>query len=81
MLRLEQLRLCPGESEKRLRSKAARLLRVEPEDILSLTVLRRAVDAREEVTLVYTAAVALRDEQTVLRRCRDRRVAIYAPER
>ena len=81
MLRLDQLRLCPGESEERLRGKAARLLRVNPEEILSLTVLRRAVDAREQVVCVYTVAVTLRDEPAVLRRCRDRRVTVYAPER
>ena len=81
MLRLDQLRLCPGEGEKLLCAKAARLMRVDPREILTLTVLRRAVDAREQVHLVYTVAVTLRDEHSVLRRCRDRRVSVYAPER
>lgn len=81
MLRLDQLRLYPGESEERLYSKAARLLRIDPGEILSLTVLRRAVDAREQVQLVYTVAVTLRDERTVRRRAQDRRVSVYEPER
>ncbi|MFR7636277.1 MAG: hypothetical protein ACLUYZ_02675 [Lachnospiraceae bacterium] len=52
----------------------ARLLRVPEGDVLSLQVLRRSVDAREELRLVYTAAVELRQEKAVLRRVRDRRV-------
>ncbi|MBO4853591.1 MAG: FAD-binding protein [Oscillospiraceae bacterium] len=81
MLRLDQLRLCPGESEELLRSKAARLLRIDPAEILTLTVLRRAVDAREQVRLVYTVAVTLRDECSATHRFPDRRVSVYDPER
>ena len=43
-------------------------------------MLRKAIDAREGLTFVYTAAVAVRNEAQVLRRCRDRRVTPYAPE-
>ena len=46
MLKLEQVKRRPEESEDCLREKAASLLRIPPEEILSLTVLRRAVDAR-----------------------------------
>lgn len=80
MLRLDQIRLRPDENETLLPAKCAALLRVKPEDIVSCTVLRRAIDAREELTFVYTAAVEVRQEAAVLRRCRDRRVTSYAPE-
>ena len=60
MVRIEGLKLAPGQDEQLLRGKAARLLRVPEGDILSLQVLRRAIDAREELHFVYTAAVTLR---------------------
>lgn len=80
MVRIEGLKLAPGQDEQLLRGKAARLLRVPEGDILSLQVLRRAIDAREELHFVYTAAVTLRQEKAALRRIRDRRVTPYAPE-
>lgn len=80
MLRIDQIRLLPGDSEELLRGKCAKLLRVPTGDVMSCTVLRKAIDAREGLTFVYTAAVAVRNEAQVLRRCRDRRVTPYAPE-
>ena len=80
MLRIDQIRLLPGDSEALLPVKCARILRLPAEDIVSCAVLRRAIDAREGLTLVYTAAVEVKQEDTVLRRCRDKRVSRYAPE-
>lgn len=81
MLKLEGLKLTPEEKEAALHRKTARLLRIPEEDVLSVQVLRRSIDAREELHLVYTVAAEVRQEKQVLRRCRDRRVSRYAPER
>ena len=80
MLRVDQLRLAPGQEESALGGKIARLLRVSTTDILRTEILRRAVDAREELFFVYTVAVEVRQEAAVLRRCRDKRVSAYRPE-
>ena len=53
MLKLEGLKLTPEEKEAALHRKAARLLRIPEEDVLSVQVLRRSIDAREELHLVY----------------------------
>ncbi len=79
MLRLDQIKLHPDQGEDALWDRAARLLRLPRSEIRSLTVLRRAVDAREDVALVYTVAVEVAEEQRVLRRCHDRRFSIYEP--
>ena len=79
MLRIDQLRLTPEQPESALRTKAAKLLRVVPEDIEQLDILHRAVDAREQLLLVYTVAVRVKREAQVLRRCRDRHVHPYTP--
>ena len=80
MLRVDQLRLSPGQDTAVLRRKIAKLLRIGEGDILRVELLRRAVDAREELFFVYTAAVEVKQEASVLRRCRDKRVSRYTPE-
>jgi len=80
LLKLEQVKLEPGQPEELLAGKAAHMLRIPTEDILNLSVLRRAVDARQPLRLVYTLAVQVRGEKAVLRRCRDKSVTVYAPE-
>ena len=68
-----------------LAAEAARLLRVREKDILSLRLLRRSVDAREEVRLVYTVEVVVKEESAALRRARSRKISraaqapAYAP--
>ncbi len=79
MLKIENIKLPPGADMAALAAEAARLLRVREKDLLSLRVLRRSVDAREEVRLVYTVEVSLRDESAALRRVRSRRVSPYTP--
>ncbi len=80
MLRIDQLRLSPGQDASALLPKIAKLLRISAADILRTEILRRAVDAREELLFVYTVAVEVKQEAAVLRRCRDKRVSRYAPE-
>lgn len=80
MIKLEGLRLPPGSGEADLRAQAARLLRLSPADLRDLRILRRSVDAREDVVLTYTLAVGLEDEAAVLRRCRSRKVGRLTPD-
>ena len=80
MLKIENLRLPPGADRAALSLAAAKALRVPPEAVKELTILRRSVDAREDPVLIYTVAVSLDGEGAVLRRCRNRRVSRYAPE-
>ena len=80
MLKVENLKLAPEEPLSALTAHAARALKLRERDILSLKVLRRSVDAREDVKLVYTAAVEAADEAAVLRRLRSSpRVSVYTP--
>ena len=80
MLKIEGLRLLPGQGPRELAREAARLLRTEESRIKALHVLRRSIDARDGVELVYTAAVELADEEKLLRRLhRGRKVSRYVP--
>ena len=79
MLKIENIKLPPGASRDDLAAEAAQLLRVREADILSLRILRRSVDAREGVALVYTVEAAVRDEAAVLKRCRGKKVSRAVP--
>ncbi len=81
MLRLEGIKLTLDEKEAQLPAKAAQRLRCRTEDITELRILRRATDARDGLQFVYTVAVSVKNEAQILRRCRDRRVSIYKPEK
>lgn len=74
MLKIEGLRLSPG-GEAGLAAQAAKTLRVREADVRSIRILRRSIDARENVTLIYTLAVLVDNEALVLKRCRGRKVS------
>ena len=69
MLKVENIKLSPGADMGALSAETARILKVREKDILSLRVLRRSVDAREGVSMVYTVEAGFKDEANVLKRC------------
>ena len=79
MLKIESIKLPPGAGMEALTAAAVRLLRVRETDLTDLRVLRRSVDAREEVSLVYTVAAAVKNEAAVLRRCRSKKITRLEP--
>ena len=74
MLKIENIKLAPGGMAA-LTAETARLLKVREKELLSVRLLRRSVDAREDVKLVYTVEVAVKDEAAVLKRCHNKKVA------
>ena len=71
MLQINNLSPLPVEaSEALLRRRAAKALGVRPDDILELSLHRQSIDARKknDVHLVCTVRVTLKDETAVLRR-------------
>lgn len=61
MLKIENIKLPPGADLEQLTREAARILRCPAKDLRSLQILRRSIDAREEVSLVYTVEVSAAD--------------------
>ena len=78
MLKIEGLKLAPGESEALLYERAAAALRVKA-PLHTLHILRRSIDARDGVTFIYTVSAAIENEERVLRRARNKSVSVYAP--
>ena len=81
MLRIDHIKLPPGTPEGALRRQAANILHVPEGQIKSLRIVRRSVDAREEVSLVYSIHVAVENEGKVLRRVRGGRVTQVVRQR
>ncbi len=75
MLKIENIKLPPGANMAQLAAEAARLAKVREKDLVHLRVLRRSIDAREEVSVVYTVEAEVKDEAAVLRRCRSKKVS------
>ena len=80
MLKVQGLRLRPGEAESALTQKAQRELGCE---IQGFQVLRRSVDARkkDDIALVYAIAVKVAHEKQVLKKCRSKKVSFYEDAR
>jgi uncharacterized protein len=70
MLRLTELKLPLDHAPDALRDAVLERLRIAPDDLLSLAVVRRGYDARRRsaISLVYAVDVTLRDEASVLER-------------
>ena len=68
MLKVENIKLAPGADMGALTAETARILKIREKDISSMQILRRSIDAREDVSIVYTVEVAVKDEMAVLKR-------------
>lgn len=77
MLKIQGLRLRPGEPESALAKKAQREL--GNKEIKGFIVLKKSVDSRkkDDIALVYTIAVKVPHEAQVLKKCRSKKVSMY----
>ena len=85
MIRITQLKLQVGHSREELLEKAARTLRVSPNDIASLDIWRQSLDARKkpELFYVYTVDIQLvspEREKGLVRRIGKTQVALHREE-
>lgn len=74
MIQIQQIKLAADckDEQAALLKKAAKLLRMEPAAIQSLSIVKRSIDARKkpDICRVYTVDVKAADEQAVFRKIR-----------
>ena len=77
MLRINEIKLPLNSDENGLRAAAARELRIDAEQILSLHIRKKAVDARrkDNIRFTYCVDVEVAAEGKVLKKCRSKKVA------
>ena len=82
MIRLNQLKLSITHTEEDLRRKAAKVLRISPEQIRNLQIVKQSIDARKkpELYYVYTVDVSVADESHVLKKNKNNQL-MKAPEK
>lgn len=70
MIRINQIKMKLTDGEDRLTIKAAALLRLRPEDIRSLKIVKKSVDARHkpDIKYVYSVNVTVKNEKKINRR-------------
>lgn len=76
MLRINQCKVGIEYTETEIRNKAASMLRIQPEEIVSLRIRKESLDARKKPELFYslTLDVLVKDEARVLKKCKNRDV-------
>jgi len=82
MLRLTNIRLALDHSENELETAIHKKLGIQPEDLLSYSIVKRSYDARRknEIKLVYTLYVEVRHEKDVLRQKRKDNTVQVTPD-
>lgn len=73
MIRINQLKLSIHHKPEDLKKKAARQLRIQPEAIRELHIVKQSVDARkkEELLFIYTVDVETSQEETLVKRAKN----------
>ena len=83
MIRIQQMKLKPGHTPEAVEEKAAKTLRLAPEQIASCNVVKQSIDARKkpEIWFSYVVDVTLKNgsEENVIRRCRNNSVSLVKP--
>ncbi len=82
MIRINQLKLPVGHTQEQLAARAAKKLRIRPEEIRTLAIRRQSLDARKKPELFFSYVVdaELADEareRQLVRRAGDRDVSIH----
>lgn len=82
MIQIQQLKLPIEHTNDDLYQKAAKTLRISPEQILELSIKKQSIDARkkEQLSYVYTLYVKTEREEQILKRIHHKDVSICHPK-
>ena len=81
MIQISNISLTPGHTPAQLKKAAARLLRLSPDAVTDLKILKRSIDARKkpDIRYIYQVAVSVHgNEDKILRNCP--RATRYVPQ-
>lgn len=76
MIRVNQVKVPLSHEQKDILYKTAKILRVNPEKIISWQIVKKSIDARKkpEITIIYSVDVCLESESKVLAACKSGQV-------
>ncbi|MBQ1477509.1 MAG: hypothetical protein IIZ33_05130, partial [Erysipelotrichaceae bacterium] len=67
MILIRNIKLRLEEEESQLKEKVKKKYRIREKDILSFSIYKRSVDARKEVSFIYSVLLSLKEEEKLLR--------------
>ncbi len=85
MIQVSQLRLLPGSGEEARKKKTARILRLPPEKIKAIQILRKSIDARrkdqilEILTVAVETVLSEKKEEGLVKKIASKDVRMYRP--
>lgn len=81
MIRINQLKLDYRHREDELSHKAASLLKISPNDLMELKIVKKSIDARKDtsgkhqIRFIYTVDVSVKNEKKCLARIKDKNIS------
>ena len=82
MIRINEIKLSLDDSEDLLKSKAAKVLRINEKYITRLTIFKKSVDARKKDDVHFTYSVEVEitlDEEQIVSKCKSNKVMLVKP--
>lgn len=80
MIRINQIKLYPGHSEKELRNEIIRLLRINEKRLISYEIAKKSIDARKgNIHFSYAVDVKISDEKNILNRLNNKNIMLINP--
>ena len=78
MIRVNQIKLPLSHGQKDILYKTAKILRVNPEKIMSWQIVKKSIDARKkpEIAIIYSVDVYVESEKKVLAACKSGQVQV-----
>ena len=77
MLRIDGLRLRPGEEESLLPARAAAVLKLDASALRQFHIVRKSIDARKDVFLVYSVQFTVRGDNSGVLTLPDKAQILY----
>lgn len=80
MLRVNQIKLNPGHSEKELKDEIIKTLRINEEQLISYEIAKKSIDARKgQIKFCYAVNVKIKDEKNKIRKINNKNIMSINP--
>ncbi|MDE6253844.1 MAG: FAD-dependent oxidoreductase [Lachnospiraceae bacterium] len=80
MLRINQIKLNPGHSEKELKDEIIKTLRIDEKQLISYEIAKKSIDARKgQIKFCYAVNVKIQDEKNKTRKINNKNIMSINP--
>lgn len=82
MIRVTQVKLPAGHRPEDLKRKAAKLLKIRPEEVKAVKIIKQSIDARkkEDILWIYTLDVETEKESQIMKKAKGPNISLARPQ-